>query len=650
MNDKEFLYNLNQTRQKELYAKITALNFEENPLEQIEGKVTGGSLNIDGSSSVRRTCNLTMVAKNVNISDFYWSVSNKFILEIGIKNKIDPNYPDIIWFKEGVFVISSFNVNLTNNAYNISISGKDKMCLLNGDIGGNLHASIDFGKMDFYDNVYSEVIFEDYTQYKANKYYIFDGEKYNISTEKYNQNQQYFTKDSVLEQTDLKLKDIIREAVHVYGKEMYHNIVINDLDDYGLELLEYRGSNPLYMLFNEDTGVYDNMTIDGDFSLYKETPQKIYAYKSVGKITLEEFNANPGSYYILHEAGSWIWTVATEYDEFEKYWILAYVKPVVETSATRIDSVEVYNTAVNDFNDDRTIYYLDSDIKYNDKDERDTVKSPRFSITKVEPNQVAGYRTTDLVYAGSLISSIGESLTSILDKIKNMLGPFEYFYDKDGHFIFQAKKIYANESWNTIKEFDGNPFARDAVEESPYSYSFEDMNLIQRFQNVPNIAQIKNDYSIWGVRKSLNGSEIPIHARYAIHEKPVYYKNFNGDIFSSLDLEEVMPVPDGSRLPECLQTGFEGEWWDIHDWAEVYKTLTGEYPTDKMGLYGNRTCKLDLNKYFPAGVSWNPSYNLFLFEVGADGNLKSVEHNPMLSDRTPAQSCFHSYTHFINRA
>lgn len=339
----------------------------------------------------------------------------------------------------------------------------------------------------------------------------------------------------------------------------------------------------------------------------------------------------------------------TEYDASLEYWLSAYIT-AAEISSTRIDSVEVYNTAVNDFNDDRTIYYLDPNIKYNDKNERDPVKSPRFSITKIESNQVAGYRTTDLVYAGDLISSIGESLTSILDKIKNMLGPFEYFYDKDGHFIFQAKKIYANESWNTIKEFDGNPFARDAVEESPYSYSFEDMNLIQRFQNAPNIAQIKNDYSIWGVRKSLNGSEIPIHARYAIHEKPVYYKNFNGDIFSSLDLEEVMPVPDKSRLPECLQTGFEGEWWDIHDWAEVYKTLTGEYPTDKMGLYGNRTCQLDLNKYFPAGTSWNPSYYLFLFEVGADGKLKSVEHNPFSSDRTPAQSCFHSYTHFINRA
>jgi hypothetical protein len=35
-----------------------------------------------------------------------------------------------------------------------------------------------------------------------------------------------------------------------------------------------------------------------------------------------------------------------------------------------------------------------------------------------------------------LVSSIGETITSILDKIKNMLGEYEYFYDLDGRFIF----------------------------------------------------------------------------------------------------------------------------------------------------------------------------------------------------------------------
>jgi hypothetical protein len=39
---------------------------------------------------------------------------------------------------------------------------------------------------------------------------------------------------------------------------------------------------------------------------------------------------------------------------------------------------------------------------------------------------------TDLTYAGDLIGKVGESITSILDKIRNMLVEFEYFYNTDG--------------------------------------------------------------------------------------------------------------------------------------------------------------------------------------------------------------------------
>jgi len=48
----------------------------------------------------------------------------------------------------------------------------------------------------------------------------------------------------------------------------------------------------------------------------------------------------------------------------------------------------------------------------------------------------AGYRLTDLTYAGDLILNVGENITSLLDKIVNMLGEYEYFFDLDGNFIF----------------------------------------------------------------------------------------------------------------------------------------------------------------------------------------------------------------------
>jgi hypothetical protein len=60
----------------------------------------------------------------------------------------------------------------------------------------------------------------------------------------------------------------------------------------------------------------------------------------------------------------------------------------------------------------------------------------KYYVAKIEYGDVPGYRLTDLTYAGDLIANVGESLTSILDKIVSMLGNYEYFYDIDGKFIF----------------------------------------------------------------------------------------------------------------------------------------------------------------------------------------------------------------------
>ena len=569
LQDKEFLYNLNQDRHKEIYAKIISLSFDEKPLEQIEGRVTSGSINIDGTSTVRRTCNLTLIAKDVNITDFYWGVSNKFTLEIGLKNNINKEYPNIIWFKQGIYVITSFNSSLTNSNYTISINGKDKMCLLNGEIGGSLPSSIDFGKIDIYEDTYTEVQIKDYTQYVANKYYIYENGEYKLSLNEFNEKTKYYTKDILLRQDSLKLKDIIKEAVHEYGKELYHNIIINDLDNYGLELLEYRGDKPLYLLYDEAAQIYTQMIIDEDFSI--------------------------GNGYT-------------------------------------ISTCPQYNNAIDTLNDGRYIFTLEDGKEY--------------SATKVEYGATAGYRATDLIYPGDLISSVGESLTSILDKIKNTIGAFEYFYDIDGRFIFQAKKIYSQNSWNTLVNADDNIFARDAVEESPYSYSFEDVNLIQQFQNTPAINNVKNDYSIWGTRKGISGAEIPIHARYAIHNKPVYYHSYDGNTYTTLEMNEVIKMPNRQKNPD----GLNDDWWNIFDWAEYYKALTGEYPTSYIGQYCKETTKLDLNAIFPPGYTWNINRPVFLFDVNKDGTLGYIGHNPIRDNQLPENYCWHTYSYFLDLA
>ena len=443
------------------------------------------------------------------------------------------------------------------------------MCLLNGEIGGSLPSSIDFGKIDIYEDTYTEVQIKDYTQYIANKYYIYENGEYKLSLSEFNEKTKYYTKDILLRQDSLKLKDIIKEAVHEYGKELYHNIIINDLDNYGLELLEYRGDKPLYLLYDEDAQIYTQMVIDENFSI--------------------------GNGYT-------------------------------------ISTCPQYNNAIDSLNDGRYIFTLEDGKDY--------------SATKVEYGATAGYRTTDLVYPGDLISSAGESLTSILDKIKNTIGAFEYFYDIDGRFIFQAKKIYSQNSWNTLVNADDNIFARDAVEESPYSYSFEDVNLIQQFQNTPAINNVKNDYSIWGTRKGISGAEIPIHARYAIHNKPVYYHSYDGNTYTTLEMNEVIKMPNRQKNPD----GLNDDWWNIFDWAEYYKALTGEYPASYIGQYCKETTKLDLNAIFPPGYTWNINRPVFLFDVNKDGTLGYIGHNPIRDNQLPENSCWHTYSYFLDLA
>jgi hypothetical protein len=68
------------------------------------------------------------------------------------------------------------------------------MCLLNGEVSGNIGASTDFGTME------------------------------------------HEIEKNVWKKIKLPVKQIIREMVHAYAGEPFHNIIINDLDTVGLTL------------------------------------------------------------------------------------------------------------------------------------------------------------------------------------------------------------------------------------------------------------------------------------------------------------------------------------------------------------------------------------------------------------------------------
>ena len=486
--DKNFLLNLDKCKNKIIYARITALNFDENPIQSIEGRVTQGSINIDGASAVRRTCSLTIVGQDFDYNDYYWGLSTKFKLEVGVENTINSAYPKIIWFKQGVYLITSFNTSRSTNNFSISISGKDKMCLLNGDISGSLEASIDFGQIE------EEGLDNTWTIKK------------------------------------ITIPEIIKNLVHTYGKEPLHNIIINDLDTYGKELLEYRLEIPAYIYKTVNDTVFNNIILDGK--------EKYYLW----------IKKNGNYEAVLTEAGTQVWKALDKMED-DKFDLL-------------IDSL-MFDTSIN--------YYFTKSATISGS-------TNIFQFAKLQYGDILGYRKTELTYAGDLIANIGESITSVLDKIKNMLVEFEYFYDLDGRFVFQKRKNYVQTLWGpeTESEEDQKPISNYMSGTSDYVFSGGE--LITTFNNNPNLLNLKNDFSIWGERQGVSGVKVPIHLRYAIDNKPTQYKSIvvttedltDYCIKNNIYIKPQNPYSSGVKYSKNYSTS-------NYDWREIIYQMAKDY-------------------------------------------------------------------------
>ena len=242
LNDMEFLTQLDKLHMRVQYAKIILLSFkDEEPIKEIQGSITSGNLSVNGSSAIRRTINLTMLASidNSNLEDIdnEISINKKIKVLIGYDNPLKSykNYGDIIWFPCGLFVLSSANISRSTSGWNISITGKDKMCLLDGTAGGTLPASITFHEsLVQLDNGDVEI--------------------------------QYPT-----------IFQIIYEAVNHWGGEAIENMIITDIDEEIKMLVRYMGDKPVYFsddyqsLSFEARGDYPHMFSYGQDAGYKYT-------------------------------------------------------------------------------------------------------------------------------------------------------------------------------------------------------------------------------------------------------------------------------------------------------------------------------------------------------------------------------------------
>lgn len=597
--NQDFLNKLMEYPHRTVFARITALDFKtEYPIKEITGRFTGGSINIDGTSAVRRTCSLTIATEKEQMDYFYWGLKTKFKLEVGLENVIDSNYPNIIWFKQGIFVITQISESANTSSYTINISAKDKGCLINGEIGGSLPATIDFGKIDTYSR---------------------NDEKELVKTTTY-----------------LEIKDIIKNSMMVYGGERLENIIINDVDDYGLELLNYNSDTPLYMLYNYVEDSTTNFYFNGNMTVYyKEKESK--KSKTLNQLTVNE----------------------------------------------------LYSFVENDSRNDFLKVSLDE--KANSYD---------YYVVKFTKGDAAGYRKTELTYPGDLIGNPGEALSAILDKIKNIFSTFEYFYNIDGKFVFQKKKIYTASSFSTIVIQDDEVYVDPSMYSSEFIYSFQDNSLLTAVSRNPIITNIKNDFSLSGVRKNANGIEINIHMRYALAEKPVAYYSSTNKRWYFVDITKIPTVDYDTSLAFVKAYNKVLADWEkdknnealeeqtkYTDWREIiyqmavdfyklneqddYLTIIGNnnkdfYPSGTTGyepfyvdLYSwwrdiynpePEEGNFDKNTHFNTDVYANPSTLNFWFDfmepIGEIGKyqIKTIGHRPKAVKETTITSLFYKKT------
>ena len=339
------------------YAKIITYSFDEKPLSSIEGRVSGGSIQANGASAVRRTLSLSMVAKpeiaNIENLDNEIAINKKVKVYIG---RLMEN--EIMWFNCGFYVISSASVNQSTSGWTISISGKDKMALLDGTAGGTLPTAVTFHE-----------IFED----------LGDG-NYKID---------YPT-----------IYQIIQEAVNHYGEIPLHDIIINDLEKVAKVLIKYIGGKPIYFA--------------------------------------------------------------------ENYASFAYAEDAVHTQ-------------------------------------------------KYTYGQDVGYEFTAFTYPGELVLAAGATVVNLLEKICQILGNYEYFFDLDGRFIFQEKKNYLN-TVSPIVYLVPQDYIQSYSTEA--AYEIKDSDTLVSLTRSPRYEDIKNDFVVWGK----NASGVDIHYRLVIDEKPVLNK------------------------------------------------------------------------------------------------------------------------------
>lgn len=134
-------YDLSQLKVRNQRIKVDLLNFNFQTINSLEGKVTDGSISIDATSDIRRTCNITLVVEN---SENILAPGGQVWLDKFIKVYVGTDNPrngnETVWNNMGLFLINNPEsvYNATTNT--ITFEGLDLMAKLTGRRNGQLPA------------------------------------------------------------------------------------------------------------------------------------------------------------------------------------------------------------------------------------------------------------------------------------------------------------------------------------------------------------------------------------------------------------------------------------------------------------------------------------------------------------------------------
>jgi hypothetical protein len=312
LNDSSFLKSLNKTKIRKYYFKAISLNFvDEQELEAVEGVVKSGSINVDGSSAVRRTASLSVYCdtkeKNIQYFNKFFNIARKIKLEIGLANNTK-QYTDynILWFPMGVYVITGVSFSQdTGSGISATVQLQDKMCLLNGEYGGTIPAATDLDCLETVDTTTGKVI-----------------------------------------TTKITIFQLIQELVNHFGGEQLGKIIISDVDSVAKQVVQWNKSAPLYVVDNgendEDSNEIKKYTMTtskpsnestilktyncGDYIGYTYTdfvyPSSDYFSVNIGETVVSALNKiknTLGNYEYFYDLdGNFVWQEIKDYQNTSK--------------------------------------------------------------------------------------------------------------------------------------------------------------------------------------------------------------------------------------------------------------------------------------------------------------------------------------------